>query len=501
MELGIDFGTTRTIVTFADRGNYPVVTFRDAAGDSQEFFPSLIALGSDGLLAGFAAQQARAEQAPVIRSIKRLLASPHVSPDTPVELGGQVFPLIGLVTSYLGSLHQALVSASSLSDALAEDPITTVCIAVPAHAHSGQRYLTLEAFVRAGFPVGAILNEPSAAGFEYTQRLGGPSATKRSRLVVYDLGGGTFDASLISIEDRNHMVLGTTGINHLGGDDFDMVLADLACERAGVSPEDLGVDGYFDLLGDVQMVKEQLVPQSRRIVVEVGEETVIIPVNDYYQRLTPLVDRSLTALTPLVNQLADESGKTDTLMGVYLVGGASLLPLVPRMLRESFGRRVYRSSYPAASTAIGLAIAADPQADYTLADRLSRGFGVFREADGGATVHFDPVFDRDQLLTGEVTLTRQYRAAHNIARFRFAEYTELCGDQPVGDIVPLPEVTFPCVRALQSPTIDLATVPVERIGWGDVIEEVYRIDRNGICSVTITDLETGWQAGAQLGKI
>lgn len=502
MDLGIDFGTTRTIAASADRGNYPIVVFNDPDGDTHEFLPSLIALGPDGLVAGFEAERARNLGAPVLRSVKRLLASPTINTDTQIQLGDQHFPMIDLLTCYLRELFRALTEQSSISQALVKDPMEQVCVAVPAHAHSGQRYLTLEAFTRAGFPVKAILNEPSAAGFEYTHRLGSQGGNrKRSKLVVYDLGGGTFDASLISIQDRNHTVLDTTGINRLGGDDFDLVLADMACQAAGVSPEELGVERYFDLLADAQANKEQLVPQSRRIVLEVDETTVVIPVADFYQQVAPLVERSLTAMTPLVSELGEAGAAPTTLMGVYLVGGASLLPVVSRTLRERFGRRVFRSPYPAASTAIGLAIAADPQAGYTLADRLSRGFGVFREGDSGARVAFDPVFDRNQALSDEVTLVREYRAAHNIACFRFAEYTELQDYQPVGDIVPLPEVVFPCTPDLQSAGLELSQVAVQRIGWGDLIQEKYHIDRHGICSVQITDLDTGWSSTAQLGRI
>ncbi|GAA2183783.1 Hsp70 family protein [Brooklawnia cerclae] len=499
MQLGIDFGTTRTIVAHADRGNFPVVAFMDEGGDAHEYVPSLVALTDDGLVSGFAAQRARAAGAPVLRSFKRALASPAVNTSTLVHLGSTQVRLLEVLTVFLRDLLVALHHSSTVGPLLHDDPLGQVVIAVPAHAHSAQRYLTLEAYRQAGFSVAAMMNEPSAAGFEYTHRLRSAVSAKRTRLVVYDLGGGTFDASLVSIHDRSHAVLGSIGINRLGGDDFDVVLADLACELAGVGPDALGLERYFQLLADAQAAKEQLSPQSKRIVLDVADTTVTIPVADYYEAVTPLVEQSVAAMAPLVDGLDDGDPDLSQIAGLYLVGGASSLPLVPRLLRETFGRRVNRSPFPAASTAIGLAIAADPGSGYTLSDRLSRGFGVFREAESGERLRFDSIFDRDAVLGHEQRVERRYRAVHNVGWYRFVEYAELADAQPVGDIVPFDDVLFPFQTDLQRSGLDLRTIPVERVGEGDLINESYVIDRNGIVSVTITDLDTGYSLTRQLG--
>jgi hypothetical protein len=171
------------------------------------------------------------------------------------------------------------------------------------------------------------------------------------------------------------------------------------------------------------------------------------------------------------------------------------------MLREQFGRRVYRSPYPAASTAIGLAIAADPDSGYTLSDRLSRGFGVFREDEGGQRLRFDSVFHRDQSLSGteEVRIERHYRAAHNVGWYRFAEFAELVDGQPAGDIVPYDDVIVPFTTELQEVGVDLTAVEVIRTPEAHLIEESYVVDQHGIVSVTITDLDTGYRHTHQLG--
>lgn len=501
MHLGIDFGTTRTVVAHSDRGNFPVVAFTDEAGDAHEFLPSLIAATPDGLVCGFAARQARDAGFPVLRSVKRALASPAATTATLVSIGQTKVRLLDVLVCYLRYVRESLTNSSTISRLLKRDPISTVVIAVPAHANSAQRFLTLEAFRQAGFPVVAMMNEPSAAGFEYTHRLAATPSSRRSRLVVYDLGGGTFDASLVAIDDRSHAVLGSVGINRLGGDDFDIVLADLACDRAGIGPDDLGLERYFQLVGEAQTVKEQLAPQSRRMVLDVADRTITIAVGDYYQACTALVEQSVTAMEPLVEGLDAGNPDLSTIAGLYLVGGASSLPLVPRLLREQFGRRVYRSPYPAASTAIGLAIAADPDSGYTLSDRLSRGFGVFREADDGQRLQFDSIFARDQVLVAgdELHVQRRYRAAHNVGWYRFVEYANLRDGQPEGDIVPFGDVIFPFQVPLQAATLNLTDVEVARGGDGHLIEESYVVDQHGIVSVTITDLDSGYRQTHQLG--
>ncbi|WP_422116088.1 Hsp70 family protein [Brachybacterium sp. UNK5269] len=484
MRIGIDIGTTRTIAAGVDRGNYPVLSFLDPDGDAHDHFPSVIALVGDRLVHGFSAERAARAGAPHLRSFKRLLGDPAAHPGTTVELGGRSLLLLDLLTEFLIAVRAAL-------------PVTAeqVAVSVPAHAHSAQRIMTLEAFRRAGFEVIAMVNEPSAAGFEYTHRQGRSLTARRSRIAVYDLGGGTFDGSLLEADGTSHAVLDTRGENRLGGDDFDQVLADLALEKAGLRAEDLGADALAALREQSRTAKESLVPQSRRVMVELPEELdrepVVLAVEDFYAAAAPLVTRTLELMEPLVGELDQDSA----IAGVYLVGGGSGLPLVGRMLRERYGRRVHRSAHPAASTAIGLAIAADPDSGFTMSDRLSRGFGVFRESRAGEGVAFDPIFTRDAALPeeGRSIVTRRYRAAHNLGWFRFVEHAAVdAAGEPRGDLIPYAEVLFPFDPALQTSAADLTAVPVERRADGPEIEESYTVDPAGIVTVHLTDLSTGF---------
>lgn len=494
MLLGIDFGTTRTLVCAVDRGNYPVVTFTDEVGDAHDHLPSIVADTPGGLVYGLEAVQAGRDGAPVLRSFKRALAAADVTGSTPLVVGERASTVLEVLVGYLSSVRTALLTTSSLAGELPDRP--RVVIGVPAHAHGAQRFLTLEAFRRAGFEVIAMINEPSAAGFEYTHRHRRTISANRRRVLVYDLGGGTFDASLVSVDGTDHEVLGSVGINDLGGDDFDTVLADLALATAGVDRVGLGTRrAYAELCEEAREAKERLTPQSKRLLVEVAGSPVTVGVDAFYEAATPLVSRTIEAMATLVPGGEDDLA---AIAGVYVVGGASSLPLVPRRLREPYARRVHVSPYPAASTAIGLAIAADPDAGYHLTERLSRGFGVFREGRSGAQVRFDPLLSRDERVsvTSSVSVTRRYRAAHNVGWFRFVEHADVDEQgEPRGDLMPFAEVVFPFDPALQQAATrgeDLREVEVSRREHGPLVEEQYLVDRHGLIEVRLTDLDTGY---------
>ena len=501
IDLGIDLGTTRTVVARADRGNYPVLSFADEHGDEHDFIPSLTALCDGELVHGFAARQAAHQGAPLLRSLKRVLASPTLTAATAVLLGERTFSVLEILTSYLHHLKAELAKQDlDVSRARA-------VVAVPAHAYGAQRLLTLEAFRAAGFCVAAMLNEPSAAGFEYTHRKATTVSSKRTRVLVYDLGGGTFDTSLVDVIGISHEVLASHGLGDLGGDDVDLLMATMVLDKAGVAEEDLSPTELDDLLDQCRDAKEHLTPQSRRVLIVLRGQDVVLPVADLYQACTPLIERSLATMAPLVGRLDDGKPDLTDIAGVYLVGGASGLPLVPRLLRERFGRRVHRSPYPGASTAIGLAIAADRTSDYDLTDRLSRGFGVFREADGGHRLVFDAILSPESVQTSPngregTILTREYHAAHNIGWYRFVE----CADvnetgEPCGEIAPYQDIIFPFEASLRDvEDQELRTCTVERRDYGPRVQEHYRIDEAGLVRVTITDLTDGYSRRYVLGR-
>jgi molecular chaperone DnaK (HSP70) len=287
-------------------------------------------------------------------------------------------------------------------------------------------------------------------------------------------------------------VVRTAGVSELGGDDFDAVMLDLLVDQLGLRMADLSPALRAILLERCRQAKEQLHPSSRKIVVEVpelGQDEVVLKTAEYYFACDPLVQRTLETLSPVVSSVSESE-----LAGIYVVGGASALPCIGRVLRERYGRRIHRSSYPFAACAIGLAIAADASSEYQLQDRLSRHVGVFREAKDGRDIAFDVLLDKQAILSGGLESRRRYRAAHNVGHFRFVECSDIAVDgTPRGDITPYADVFFPFERALQVSGADPRAAPVERIMDGPVIEECYRVDEHGVVSVTLSDLDTGFE--------
>lgn len=290
----------------------------------------------------------------------------------------------------------------------------------------------------------------------------------------------------------------------LGGDDFDEVLLACALECAGLRAVDLLESERAALLRECRIAKESLSPQSKTMSVEVRARTVMIPVPVFYERASALVAHTFGVLDPLLDSRGDgERVLPDSVAGLYVVGGGSRLPLVARMLRTTFGRRVHRSAHTAGSTAIGLAIAADETAGYSLADRLSRGVGVFRELDSGRAVSFDALLSPDARWTpGESTVvTRRYRAAHNIGYYRFVEYRQRDEEGvPRGEVSPFGELLMPFDPGLRVKGLDLSRIGIVRTEDGPLVEERYLVDENGIVKVEIEDLETGYVAAAHLGE-
>ena len=506
MKLGIDFGTTRIVVAAVDRGNYPVVSFERADGVWWDWYPPLVAVSGDQIRYGWRAWEAQAEPGwTIVRSLKRFLED--AGPLTEVEIGSRRFLMLDLLTGLMTALQDALRSASTLAPGPRE-PLEAM-LGAPANANTNQRFLTVEAVRRAGFRVLGLLNEPSAAAVEFTHRHQGKLPAKgRGRLLVYDLGGGTFDASLVSTEERRHSVVASEGIPTLGGDDFDEILAELALEAAGIGHEErdsLSQAEWFLLHEECRQRKEALHPNTRRITVDLesvrdGWRPVTVPVSEFYERCRPLVEETIHAVQDL---LAAHGGEPDVL---YVTGGGSELPLVPRALREIYARRVKRSGYTQSSTAIGLAIQADEEAAHRLEDAFTRYFGVWREADAGRRIVFDPLFEKGTPLpeAGQPPLrvSRRYRPVHNIGHFRYLECSHRAPDgRPTGDITVWDDIYFPFDPALRQ-TPELTGVPVRHCesASSQQIEETYTCDAAGAVTVTIENLTAGYRRSYRLGR-
>lgn len=505
MKLGIDFGTNRTIVAAADRGNFPLVSFDAPDGSTADWIPSLVAVSKSGERFGWDAWSLQAnDEWTIIRSIKRLLedAGPH----TIVQAGDSQWKVLDLLNGFARYVFERLRESSNLQ--IAKDEPLEAVLGVPAHANSNQRFLTAEAFRNAGFQVLGMLNEPSAASIEFGHRQRQTKAAPQT-ILVYDLGGGTFDTSLVTIDEDVHHVIGSEGIGAIGGDDFDEILANMALDAAEIEEAErdrLPAGVWFRLLEECRVKKEALNPNSRRVVIDLDHidpawNTVHLPVADFYELARPLMEQTIAAAEDLAAR--HSQGQFEAL---YITGGGSELPLVARVLRERFGRRVRRSAYARSATAIGLAIQAESPDTYRLSDQLARFFGVWREAQAGDQLVFDPVFTRGQQLPapgeGPHEVVRSYHPVHNLGHFRFLECSHRGADgKPTGEIALWDQIFFPFDPALAE-SEDLSRVPVTRSNdaSGQYIQERYRCDSTGSISVEIENLTTGYQRRYRLGR-
>ena len=503
MRIGVDFGTTRVVVSAVDRGNFPLVHFETPDGQTRDWFPAVAAVkGSERLYGWEAVAVQDDEDWTFFRSIKRSLRA--AGPHTELRVGAQVLPLRLLMTEMMASLRDHLLHQSNLG-AVPAEPLE-VMIGVPANANSNQRFLTEEAAQEAGFAVLGVVNEPSAAAIEFAFR---NSAERKNRvgssLLVYDLGGGTFDVSLVTLGETAHTVEASDGIPHLGGDDFDEILADLALEFAPPGSALTPFERRL-LLEECREKKESLNPNTRKIAIDLervraGWEQATIAVDVYYERCRPLIESTRIVVE---NLLAAHAGLSlDTL---YVTGGGSELPPVARILRETFGRRVRRSAYMRSAAAIGLAIRAAAAAD-RLSDQFNQYFGMWREADFGGNIVFDLIFPRGVRLPAPdqppLHLERVYQPAHNIGHFRYLQCSRLDnGGQPIGEIINWKQIQFPFDPALWTRS-DLAAEPVRPLPVpnGLTVREEYTCDAGGNLRVKISTAPYGNAREYSIGQL
>jgi molecular chaperone DnaK (HSP70) len=370
-------------------------------------------------------------------------------------------------------------------------------LGVPAKANSNQRFLTVDAFRRGGFSVLGLLNEPLAASLEYGRR-----HTSEGRLLVYDLGGGRFDASLVEVDSDTRPVIASEGTSVFGGDDFDLVLAELALGSESVAV--LEATDLFRLLEECRRQKEALHSSSRKIVLDLdavhnGLGQATFSVSELYEVCRPLLEPSLESTHRLAGLVPIDA--------ICLAGGGSKFPLVARVLREEFGHKVKHSECAGSATAIGLAIQADPNSGHKLREVFTRNFGVWREGYAGQLMIFDLIFSRGTRLpsTGELPLSvhRRYSPVHNVGYFRYLEASNIDEfGEPAGDITIWDEILFPFDPALAESQSLEAVFPVTRSGRAAVqdIEERYTCDAAGMVTVSICNLTSHYAREYRLGQ-
>ena len=284
----------------------------------RDWFPPVAAVNGDKRLYGWEALAVQDEAGwTLLRSPKRSLRT--AGPHTELHVGEQSVSLRLLMAEMMDALRKQLLEHSNLG--AEPDEGLEVMLGVPANANSNQRFLTEEAANAAGFIVLGVMNEPSAAAIEFAYR---NSAERKHRagsgLLVYDLGGGTFDVSLVTLGEVEHTVEASDGIPSVGGDDFDEILAELAIEVAAPSVP-LTPHERRLLLDECREKKESLNPNTRKINLDMERvradwDQVTIPVETYYERCRPLVESTRNVVENLLTAHPDCA--LDTL---YVTGG------------------------------------------------------------------------------------------------------------------------------------------------------------------------------------
>ncbi|MGH7390098.1 MAG: Fe-S protein assembly chaperone HscA [Candidatus Rokuibacteriota bacterium] len=369
--IGIDLGTTNSLVAYVDERTGLPVVIPDEQG--RALLPSVVAFTPDGILVGDAARRQLVRRPrSTIYSVKRLMGRGY--DDVKDELKYFPFtvrPADGIVKMEIGGREVTPPEVSALILRSLKDraerhfgaPVEPAVVTVPAYFNDSQRQATRDAGRIAGLDVVRIVNEPTAAALAYgLQRL------KAGRIAVYDLGGGTFDISILRVKDGIFEVLATNGDTHLGGDDLDRVVMLWLLE-------DIQARHHRELAcREVELSRDNEVMQELRLAAEAAKirlsaeerATLTIPFEDftYHREITradierlaePLVGKTLGPCRAVLADAGLTGGEIDE---VVLVGGSTRMPLVRRRVQELFGRTPHSQLNPDEVVALGAAVQA-----------------------------------------------------------------------------------------------------------------------------------------------
>jgi len=364
--VGIDLGTTNSLVAIVDAGK--PIALADEHGET--IVPSVVHYGGDGgVVVGADARDRLAVDFPrdTIASVKRFMgrgprdaeATRKLTPYQFFQGAGDQsvvrFAVAGprAVTPMEVSAEILRVLRARAEEALG-GPLQGAVITVPAYFDDGQRQATRDAGRLAGLEVLRLLNEPTAAALAY-----GLDKQAEGTFAVFDLGGGTFDVSILKLEEGVFEVKSTGGDSALGGDDFDRAIAEALLAQAGaVDTADAHV--VRRVLDAARALKEALTVRTE-VSVDVplspGRTATLRLTRDEMEALvTPVLQR---CAAPLKRALADAGVERGHLSGVILVGGATRMPLVRRFVAEWFGQEPLADIDPDQVVALGAAVQAD----------------------------------------------------------------------------------------------------------------------------------------------
>jgi Fe-S protein assembly chaperone HscA len=495
--VGIDLGTTNSLVAYM-QGDSPLVI---PGEDGLNLVPSVVALDeNDKVIVGNAARRYLIETPErAVYSVKRLMGRGvddireelklfpfHLADD--LEAGEVLRIKIGERT-YTPPEISALVLRQLKRNAerFFGAPVTQAVITVPAYFNDAQRQATKDAGRIAGLNVLRLVNEPTAASLAY-----GLDKKNNGIVAVYDLGGGTFDISILKLHDGIFEVISTNGDTHLGGDDIDNLLITIALDDIR---GDLGIDLRSDDLRSDARRNGEAVARIRKSVIAAkialsSEPTakldVELPAGKKYRReislemfeqmIQPIIDRTVG---PCKQALKDAGLKPEQIDEVVLVGGSTRIPKVRRLVQDLFGRRPHTDLNPDEVVALGAAVQAnilgggsEITKEMLLLDVTPLSLGI--EVAGGVT---DKIILRNSTIPASATqyYTTQVDGQANVAIHVLQGERELARD----------------CRSLAR--FDLKGVPPMPAGLPR-IEVKFLIDANGILRVSAREQRSGKEA-------
>jgi molecular chaperone DnaK len=369
--LGIDLGTTNSAMAIIEGGKPKIL--ENAEGNRTT--PSVVAIskGGERLVGQSAKRQAITNPENTIHSVKRLIGGKFNDPEIQKDMKSLSYKIVesgeGVKVKMGDKEHSpqeisAMVLAKLKADAEAKigEKITEAVITVPAYFSDSQRQATKDAGKIAGLDVKRIINEPTAAALAY-----GFDKKKGQQVAVYDLGGGTFDVSILDISDDTVEVKATTGDTHLGGEDFDQIIIDWIVNEF---KKDQGIDLSNDPLA-LQRIKESA--EKAKIELSTTMETEInqpfistdkdgpkhlvmkLSRSKLEELIADLVERTIE---PCKKALEDAGLKTGDIEEVILVGGMTRVPLVQKKVKEFFAKEPHLGVNPDEVVSVGAAVQA-----------------------------------------------------------------------------------------------------------------------------------------------